>query len=268
MSSYSFTLEDLTASVWGEHPLAGTAFGMKRSGFHRWGFVIYRTTYDDDAAWERYLEVIKLTARQSLDRLGGDVLLDQYMDCRWTLTLKLSPMLQPEHYLTRLPSGPVISDRDKFDGASKAKVREHFKSWCASRSEERDGPNATKNSTKRLPRYKRCLYVDRKCLDTLAKMPADYLETQPHPRGVRPNVVVVVIDGLFDRRRRDLEMDQLSYPDVEGCTTWYVGWRYEEVDFLVSTYENAHSEPLSEFFAYKRPPLISHGISDQDSMPT
>lgn len=97
MSSYSFTLKDLTAGVWAEHPLAGTAFGMKNSGFHRWGFVIYRTTYDDDAAWERYLEVIKVTARESLDELGGDVLLEQYMDCRWALALRLPPMLQPKH---------------------------------------------------------------------------------------------------------------------------------------------------------------------------
>lgn len=162
----------------------------------------------------------------------------------------------------------MFSDRAKFDGLSKAQVRTHFKSWVASRSEERDGPNATKNMAKKLPRYKRCLYVDRKCLDTLAKMPANYLETQPHPRGLRPKVVVVVLDGLFDGRRRDLEMDQQSYPDVEGCTTWYVGWRYEDVDSLVSTYEENHSEPLSEFFAYKRPPLISRVASDPNPMPT
>lgn len=163
----------------------------------------------------------------------------------------------------------MFSDRAKFDGLSKAQVRTHFKNWVATRSEERDGPNATKNRTKKLPRYKRCLYVDRKCLDTLAtRMPADYLETQPHPRGVGSNVIVVVLDGLFDGRRRDLEMDQQSYPDVEGCTTWYVGWRYEEVDFLVSTYEENHAEPLSEFFAYKRPPLISSPTSGEQSMPT
>lgn len=79
---YSFTLKDLKASEWGDHEMAETAFRMKKTGFHRWGFVIYRTTYEDDAAWERYLEVLKLTARLSLEELGCDVLLEQYMDCR------------------------------------------------------------------------------------------------------------------------------------------------------------------------------------------
>lgn len=78
----SFTLKDLKVSEWWEHPMSSTAFSMKKTGFHRWGFPIYRTTYDDDAAWERYLEVLKLTARHSLDDQGCDVLLEQYMDCR------------------------------------------------------------------------------------------------------------------------------------------------------------------------------------------
>lgn len=79
---YSFTLKDLKVSEWWEHPMASTAFGMKRSGFHRWGFVIYRTTYGDDEAWERYLDVLKVTALNALVDEGADVLLEQYMDCR------------------------------------------------------------------------------------------------------------------------------------------------------------------------------------------
>lgn len=82
---YSFTLKGLKGSEWGDHEMAETAFRMKKTGFHRWGFVIYRTTYNDDAAWERYLEVLKLTARHSLVESGCDVLLEQYMDCRRTL---------------------------------------------------------------------------------------------------------------------------------------------------------------------------------------
>lgn len=86
---YSFTLEDLKASEWGEHPMANTAFSMKRARFHRWGFVIYRTTYGDDEAWDRYLRALKVTALAQIEEMGGDVLLEQYMDCRWTLLLVL-----------------------------------------------------------------------------------------------------------------------------------------------------------------------------------
>lgn len=85
MSTYSFTLKDLKFSQWGDNEMATTAFNMKKTGFHRWGFVIYRTTYDDDAAWERYLEALKLAALHSLESSGADVLLEQYMDCKSTL---------------------------------------------------------------------------------------------------------------------------------------------------------------------------------------
>lgn len=74
--------------------MAITAFRMKRSGFHRFGFAIYRTTYDDDAAWERYLEVLKVSALRSLVQQGGDVLLEQYMDCRLTPPPGLQPRIK------------------------------------------------------------------------------------------------------------------------------------------------------------------------------
>ncbi|GJC89688.1 hypothetical protein ColLi_12526 [Colletotrichum liriopes] len=67
-----------------------------------------------------------------------------------------------------------------LDGASKADVRKHFRSRCATRSEERDGPGATDSKTKRLLRFRHCIYVDSKCLDTVAELPADYNEA---PRG-------------------------------------------------------------------------------------
>lgn len=146
---------------------------------------------------------------------------------------------------------PVISDPAGLDGASKASVRRHFKSWCAGRSEERDGPGAASDGAARLPRFKHCLYVDRKCLDTLVRMPSNYSEL----RGIESNVVVVVIDGAFDEGPSG--SGQGSHPDVEGCTEWYVGWRYEDIEMVASTYKKSHESPLSNGQIYKRPPLIS-----------
>lgn len=150
------------------------------------------------------------------------------------------------------PLGPVISDRATLDGASKADVRRHFKSWCAARSEERDGLGATSARAGRLPRFKHCLYVDRKCLDTVAEIPEGFCEHKR--RGDESNVVVVVIDGGFDQRAPG--PDQGLHPDVEGCTERYVGWRYEEIDLVMSTYQESHQYPLSHQ-AYRRPPLIA-----------
>ncbi|KAF3798873.1 hypothetical protein GCG54_00008331 [Colletotrichum gloeosporioides] len=204
---YSFTLKDLNASTWDDHPLCRTAYSMKRSGFHRWGFVIYRTT-----TW-----IASNFLRSSRDLL---------------LTIP----------------GPVMSDKATLDGASKADVRKHFISWRGARSEERDGPGATKDRAKRLPRFKHCVYVDRKCLDTLAGLPADCDEEELF------KVVAVVIDGSVDEKIPGDE--EGLYPDIEGCTARYVGWRYEDIEMLVDTYEESHNYPLSHI-DYKRPPLIS-----------
>lgn len=148
-----------------------------------------------------------MTALRSLVQEGGDVLLEQYMDCRWTLPAKFT-------------------------------------------------------RAERLPRFKHCLYVDRKCLDTLAKMPENFCD-EPERRGLESNVVVVVIDGAFGERAPG--PDQGLHPDVEGCTEWYVGWRYEEIDLVNSTYLDSHQWPLSHQ-AYRRPPLIAP--FGHNSMPT
>lgn len=153
--------------------------------------------------------------------------------------------------------GPVISDRATLDGASKADVRRHFRSWREARSEERDGPKATRNRAKRLPRYKHCVYVDRKCLDTLAGWSEDC-----GGKEIDVGVVAVVVDGSFDEKTPGGGGG--SYPEIEGCTERYVGWRYETLDMLVGTYDESHNYPLSDI-DYQRPPLISPYGSD--SMP-
>lgn len=40
----------------------------------KWGFVIYRCTYRDDAAWEQFMQRLKLQARLNLEADGaGDI---------------------------------------------------------------------------------------------------------------------------------------------------------------------------------------------------
>jgi len=79
---------------------------LDEDGHHVWGFVVYRCTYSDDAAWEIFLERINASIRDSMEYYNGLDLLDK--DC-FRLT--------------------VIEDASKFDGASRQIVREHFKEW-------------------------------------------------------------------------------------------------------------------------------------------
>ncbi|GKT49236.1 uncharacterized protein ColSpa_09417 [Colletotrichum spaethianum] len=81
-------------------------------------------------------------------------------------------------------------------------------------------------------------------------MPANYLE--PQRLRLPSDVLAVVVDGAFDQRIPG--PDYGTYPGIEGCTERYVGWKYEEIEMLVNTYDEAHQYPLSEI-EYKRPPL-------------
>lgn len=45
---------------------------LSLTGFHNWGFVIYRETYGDDAIWERYMDYFKSQVHLMLKHLEED----------------------------------------------------------------------------------------------------------------------------------------------------------------------------------------------------
>jgi hypothetical protein len=51
-----------------------TTQGMINTGFHEWGFVIYRCVYGDDEAWERYVKYLEEDVIDGLKMTGGDML--------------------------------------------------------------------------------------------------------------------------------------------------------------------------------------------------
>jgi hypothetical protein len=78
---------------------------LEEKGHRVWGFVVYRCTYGDDAAWEKCLERLKASTRETLCYYGG---LDLLEKGRFKLT--------------------VIAGA-RFDGVKTQCVREHFKEW-------------------------------------------------------------------------------------------------------------------------------------------
>lgn len=67
-----------------------------------WGWVIYRTTYDNEDDWKECLSRLRRRIEESLRSCGGLDMLDS-LDCT------------------------VIEDRERFDGASTSIIREDFK---------------------------------------------------------------------------------------------------------------------------------------------
>lgn len=50
-----------------------TTISMIKTGFHEWGFVIYRCVYGDDAAWQQYMKYFEEDVIDGLKHQGGDV---------------------------------------------------------------------------------------------------------------------------------------------------------------------------------------------------
>ncbi|TPX13482.1 uncharacterized protein E0L32_006212 [Thyridium curvatum] len=146
-------MDDLPLQDTSFSPLAHTINGMKRTSHHEWGFVIYRCAYGDDAAWQRYLDLLKASVAETLDILGRDVLLGPILV--WT----------------------VVEDQG-LDQATPEDVRSRFRVWASEKLAvlEKDiqldlsqlPPGAKVLSLPRhLPRFQFCVGVDAACLEPL-----------------------------------------------------------------------------------------------------
>ncbi|KAL6854898.1 hypothetical protein ACO1O0_006033 [Amphichorda felina] len=230
--------------------MGSTVRCMQETGFHRWGYVLYRCTYSDDVAWDYYVQNIYEAVRDSLELFGGDLLLMKYFHLE------------------------IIEDRATLDNASKRYVREQFKEWCAvHQSVENGGPATGSLYDGEIPMFHFCLYADQKCLDKVGghkewaakKAEEDEARAREGRPPLRqkygePLVPVVLIDKDCDPEGEGPD----GYEEIEGCTQEFVGWVYIEVGDIVSLYDLLHRERLmDDCTSYKRPPLVYNSVSSE-----
>ncbi|EEP75912.1 predicted protein [Uncinocarpus reesii 1704] len=115
----------------------------------KWGFLIYRCTYDDDTAWATFLSLLEERAHDNLKREGD---LDLKEKLVWT----------------------VIEDKEKLDGASVDKVGDMFLNWIESeeaKNEQQIGPDELGRPVAAIlgttPRYLCCVHVDAESLHSV-----------------------------------------------------------------------------------------------------
>ena len=175
------------------HKLGLMIQAMQQTGYHKWGFCLYRCTYSDDEAWLRYVEHMRKRIIDSLELRDQRYLLEKYLDIQ------------------------IIEDRDKLDNAKKDFVRAHF-------AEQAEGDRQRLGTASiyamRMPRFNFCLYVDQACLDTLLAREKWERENQEGQR--RPFVVCAIIDTDCEPGGEGLD----GYESVEGCTRYFPGWMY------------------------------------------
>ncbi|KAK1845944.1 hypothetical protein CCHR01_11436 [Colletotrichum chrysophilum] len=76
------TLEELPSQPGGYQRdiFSRICLNMIRTGYHKWGFVIYRCTYDDGELWNRYLAQLKQSCHEELVKGRRAELLEKYLD--------------------------------------------------------------------------------------------------------------------------------------------------------------------------------------------
>jgi hypothetical protein len=224
---YSFPLSSippLQRHNFAQESLGALVYHMQQTGFHQWGFVIYRCAYGNDALWERFLAYMEKAVIESLDYSGRKELLKQYI--QWT----------------------IMENAETMSAASKSDIRKCFTEWAFDRSEERDRRGAEHPLSHKLPRFAYCLYVDQRCLDSLKECEDSLAAKQP---GVEPPVVVIVIDTEFNEAKARKGRE----PEIDGFKARFLGWMYMDHGSLPGLYNSLHGSPL-DGMEYKRPPKV------------
>jgi len=177
---------------------------MVYSGHPRWGFLVYRTSYTDDAAWQRYLHILHRSTWISLNN---------------------------EHQTRLYPYASFTPMEDRvFEGASKDTIREQFQSWVLNRSVERDGPGA--NLIQLVPRYRICMYADKEILDNTS---IEDITTFSTPFAAIEGRAVL-IDTEFGQHYTYAGRGDEQHEPVDGKTTWGVDWMYVYLEFTSIAY--------------------------------
>ncbi|KAK5127300.1 hypothetical protein LTR08_004438 [Meristemomyces frigidus] len=111
---------------------------MQEDGHQIWGWVIYRSDYNSEDDWQEFLSRLRMSIEKTLGRCGG---------------LDMLPSLNHK----------VFEDRNLFDGVDAATIREHFRVWAATASEQEQGGKGPARSQ----RYQFCMQVDTEALHSV-----------------------------------------------------------------------------------------------------
>ncbi|KAF2171541.1 hypothetical protein M409DRAFT_18653 [Zasmidium cellare ATCC 36951] len=195
----------------------------------RWGFVMYRTTYGDDDAWEQLKKIVKERAREQLLASTGPYLLDS-LDWKF------------------------FDDQEASDNASVANLRQHFTAWIRD-NWQLEQPRGTCPGS---PRYRLFIRVDREALDSVLDR-NNVRFAAPWADAGWVHLISGEWESELDHVDPDDEYDQpdLTFNPVEDCREQDVGWMKvpaEEIGFqMYSRFVN----PDSWYILYERPPKIA-----------
>jgi len=236
-----------------EHVLLASLAEIKHD---KWGFVIYRCTYQDDRAWERFKQIFHERTREYLE---------------------MSETPEAATSLAESLEWTFVEDRVALDGASKCQLRESFKEWAV-RNIATEQPRAqTQAETQEdpgptfwIPRYRYFIQVDEEALQSVLAAPKDdfheggfinFVDSRWKPMGDRPSRSCISdnrdIEGADEDEVAEDEGEDEVFDPIDGCTEENVGWMRLAAATVVGTefYVGVFDYPGGGWYvSYKRPP--------------
>ncbi|KAJ5121564.1 uncharacterized protein N7515_009525 [Penicillium bovifimosum] len=164
---------------------------LDEDGFKKWGFVIYRCTYQNNTDWENFMARFVSAVPEYLESYNGLDLLDTFT--------------------------PTVLEDPSFEGASVATLRVHFSQWAQTSLKEEQG--VAEDHQACTGRYRFFIMVDQEAMDSVLSAPEDEDEA----------AFVRVVYAEWKPEMPDEEDiahgdgSELEEP-IEGCTQNDVGW--------------------------------------------
>jgi hypothetical protein len=215
--------------------------GLAKLKHDKWGFVIYRCTYRDDQAWNRFKQIVHTRTQDDMADSDAPEAADSL---EWTF----------------------VDDRVTLDGASKDQLRARFKQWAAG-AIVAENLRAEQNQTFGVPRYRYFVQVDEQALQSVLSAPAldpsrkgfvNFVDSQWEPSSEELPGEHGDEDEDEGEGDDDENVDDESYDPIEGCTEENVGWMK-----IAAMMIDASFYDISSGFAYgawhvyyKRPPAM------------
>lgn len=182
----------------------------------KWGWVIYRTSFDDDAAWERFKKIIDEQSRKQISESDTPELADSL---EWTFV-----------------------DDPSLDGAPKELLRQHFKAW-GDEAVTSENPRAVRNW--RSSRYSYFIQADQASIHSVV---------ESDPNDLLDEGWVNFINADWELNPEEAEQREGGYEAVEGCYAEDVGWMMITTSTVGPCfYEVIGNMPENWYLWYRRP---------------
>ncbi|KAL4809775.1 hypothetical protein BDV18DRAFT_129663 [Aspergillus unguis] len=177
---------------------------LQHDKFRSWGLVIYRCTYTSNSDWDELMRRLCFCVTEMLKWHNGLDMLESF--------------------------APTVLEDTRFDGATTATVRDHFKQWVVTACQKEQGIAWQDAQYAESPRYKYCLMIDEEAMQSVLEVDMDrliWLNDSAYVKLIRRDWPDTFEDGEELAAAPSVMDDQ---EPIEGCTLNDVGWMKVRAD--------------------------------------